>query len=360
MFLKIYQKYIVKRFLLTILKTSIIFLSLVFIMGLFEELSFFSKLDVNFYFPIFLVLLNSFSFLYEIFPFIFLISAQFFFIHILDSNELIAFKSYGLSNTKILKIISLTSFLIGMLIIFVFYNLSATMKFKYLDLKNQYTNDNRYLASITENGLWIKDQNDNKISFTNADKISLNKLYNVEILIFNKDFVLDKIIFSKEVDISSKIWLMDKVIILDGNNQSEELNNYEYSSNFDYEKINNLYSNLSSLTVFELLRMREDYKLINYSLTEINIHITRIFSYPFFLTIMTIFSSIIMLNIRHQKPKLFYIVGGVLISVIIYYINFFFGVLGKNEQVPSTMSVWLPILLLSIISLIGTTRLNEK
>ncbi len=360
MFLKIYQKYIIKRFLLTILKTSLIFLTLIFIMGLFEELSFFTKLDVSFYFPLFLVLLNSFSFLYEVFPFIFLISTQFFFIHILDSNELIAFKSYGLSNIKILKIISLTSFLIGMLIIFVFYNLSAVMKFKYLDLKNQYTNDNRYLASITENGLWIKDQNENWISFTNAEKIALNKLYNVDILIFNKDFVLNKIIFSKEVDISNKIWLMDKVTILGENNQSEELNNFEYSSNFDYEKINNLYSNLSSLTIFEIIRMREDYKLINYSLTEIDIHIKRLFSYPFFLSIMTIFSSIIMLNIKHQKPKLFYIVGGVLISVLIYYLNFFFGVLGKNEQVPSTISIWLPILLLVIISLIGTARLNEK
>ncbi|MDA9604202.1 LptF/LptG family permease [Candidatus Pelagibacter sp.] len=360
MLLKIYQKYIIKLFLVTILKTSLIFLSLIFIMGIFEELSFFSKLEVNFYFPLFLVFLNSFSFLYEIFPFIFLISAQFFFIHILDSNELIAFKNYGLSNVKILKIISLTSFLMGSLIVFIFYNLSAVMKFEYLDLKNQYTNDNRYLASITENGLWIKDQNSNKITFTNAEEISLNKLYDVDILVFNKDFSLDKIIFSKEIDVSNTIWQMDKATIIDKNNMSEEFINFRFNSNFNYEKINNLYSNLSSLTFFDLIKMRSDYKLINYSITEIDLHLKRIFSYPFFLTIMTIFSSIIMLNIKHQKPKIFYIVGGILISVIIYYVNFFFGVLGKNEQIPSIISIWLPILLLSLLSLIGTTRLNEK
>ena len=188
MLLKIYQKYIIKLFLLTVLKTSLIFLSLIFIMAIFEELSFFSKLNVNFYFPIILVFLNSFSLLYEIFPFIFLISTQFFFIHILDSNELIAFKNYGLSNLKILKIISLSSFLAGLLIICLFYNLSAVMKFKYLDLKNEYTNDNRYLASITENGLWIKDQNKSHITFINAEKISLNKLYEVAILNFDNNF----------------------------------------------------------------------------------------------------------------------------------------------------------------------------
>tara|TARA_B100000795_G_C22644346_1_gene377762 strand:- start:641 stop:844 length:204 start_codon:yes stop_codon:yes gene_type:complete len=67
-----------------------------------------------------------------------------------------------------------------------------------------------------------------------------------------------------------------------------------------------------------------------------------------------------MLNIKHQKPKLFYAIGGVLMSVLIYYMNFVFGALGKNEQIPIVLSIWLPIFVLSIISLIGTVRLNEK
>ncbi len=62
----------------------------------------------------------------------------------------------------------------------------------------------------------------------------------------------------------------------------------------------------------------------------------------------------------NQKTKLFYAIGGILMSVLIYYINFFFGALGKNEQIPVMLSIWLPIILLSIISLIGTARLNEK
>ena len=53
----------------------------------------------------------------------------------------------------------------------------------------------------------------------------------------------------------------------------------------------------------------------------IDYHIQRIISYPFFITFL-ILSSILMLNISYQKPKLFLIVLGVLISVIIYYISF--------------------------------------
>ena len=32
------------------------------------------------------------------------------------------------------------------------------MKFKYLDIKKNFTKDNKYLAAVTENGLWIKDE----------------------------------------------------------------------------------------------------------------------------------------------------------------------------------------------------------
>ena len=360
MFLKIYQKYIIKNFLLMVLKISFIFLSLTIITGIFTESSFFAKLDVNFYLPVLLVLMDSPSVLYVIFPFIFLISTQFFFIKISDSNELIAFKNYGLSNNRILSIIALTSFFAGIIIISIFYNISAILKFKYLDIKNTYTNDNKYLATVTENGLWIKDDNVSEIYFINAERVSSNKLHNVDILVFNKNFKLNRSIFTVEADISNNKWLMSEAILTEPNGNREIINNYSLISNFNYTKINNLYSDLSAFNIYELMELRNDYKSINYSITEIDMYIKRIFSYPFLLTVMTIFSSIIMLNIKHQRPKIFYIGGGVLLSVVIYYVNFFFGALGKNEQIPILLSIWLPILLLSITSLIGIIKLNEK
>ena len=360
MFLKIYQKYIINNFLLVVLKTCLVFFSLIFIMGIFEELSFFSQLDANFYLPIILVLMNSLSILYLIFPFIFLIGAQFFFIKILDSDELIAFKNFGLSNSRILSIIALTTFFAGIVIISVFYNASAILKFKYLDLKNEYTNDNKYLASVTENGLWIKDYSDTELYFINAERVSTNKLHNVDILVMNKNFELNRSIFTIEADISNNKWLMNEAIIVEQNGDRKIVNNFSLISNFNYIKINNIYSDLSAFNIFELMKLKSDYENINYSITEIDMHIKRIFSYPFLLTVMTIFSSIIMLNIKHQKSKIIYVAGGILISVLIYYVNFFFGALGKNEQIPILLAIWLPILLLSIMSLIGTVRLNEK
>ena len=121
---------------------------------IFEEISFFKDIDSNPILPYYLTILNAPITLFEIFPFIFLIASQFFFYEIFKNDELILLKNSGLSNFKLIKTLFLSTFVIGILIIVIFYNLSSKLKFLYTDIKNNYTNDNKYLAVVNESGLW--------------------------------------------------------------------------------------------------------------------------------------------------------------------------------------------------------------
>ena len=76
---KIYERYIIKKYFKLFFIISLVFLSLAIILNIFEEISFFKDIDVNPLMPYFLTFLNAPITLFEIFPFIFLISAQFFF-----------------------------------------------------------------------------------------------------------------------------------------------------------------------------------------------------------------------------------------------------------------------------------------
>ena len=360
MVLKIYQKYIIKEFLLIVCKITFIFLILGLIMGLLEEINFFSDFDVEYFFPIYLVLLNVPSLIYEIFPFIFLLSSQFLFLKLIESGELNTFKSNGLDNLKILKLTTSLSLVVGIFIVIIFYNLSAIMKFEYLDIKKNFTKDNKYLATITENGLWIKDEIDDQINFINAKRFTINTLNDVDIIQLNKDFEFQNNIKAENVDIQENNWNLYGVKIINKNNSIKTEDSMNFFSNFNYEEINKLFSNLASLTIWNLFELKKNYISINYSTTEINYHLQRIVAYPFLITIITALSAILMLNLNFQKPKLFFIVIGILLSVIIYYINFFFGTMGKNEKIPLFVSIWTPIITLSIISLVGIIRINEK
>ena len=133
-------------------------------------------------------------------------------------------------------------------------------------------------------------------------------------------------------------------------NQEIILNETSLQSNFDLKKINSLFSNLSSLTIIDLFKLRKNYKSLNYSLTEIDSHLYKVISYPIYLTLITIFSAIIMFNIGYQKNTYFNIVLGIFLSVVIYYVNYFLKILGTSEKIPLIISVFLPLIILSIIN----------
>ena len=247
----------------------------------------------------------------------------------------------------------------GLVLIFFFYNVSAVMKNSYLLIKNKYSTDNKYLAVITDNGLWIKDEIENKTNIINAKKVDNEFLLDVSITQLDKNFDVLSTIKSKKIDISTFQWKVFNPLILNGNennNSSEML----FKSNFDLEKINSLFSNLSSLTMFELLDLKKNYKILNYSLVDIHSHMYKIISYPIYLTLITIFSAIIMFNIGYQKNSFFRITLGIFLSVIIYYVNYFLNVLGTNEKVPLMLSIFMPLIILTIINFISIIKINEK
>jgi len=357
--MKTYIKFLINLFNISFLKIFIIFFIVILVTNILEQTEFFKDIDLSFLYLVFLSFLNTPSILFEILPFIFLLSTQIFFIQLIDKNELEIFKYSGLNNVKIIKFLGIYSFIVGVIFVIFFYNGSSILKNTYLLIKNSHSNDNKYLAVITENGLWIKDEMNENINIINASKVNNEFLLNVSITRFNKDFDIVELLQSEKVDITSKKWKIFNPTILRGNSEST-FNEIVLESNFDLQKINSLFSNLASLSVIDLINLRKSYMSLNYSVTDINSHILKIASYPIYLSLITIFSAIIMFNIGYQKNTFFKITLGIFLSVIIYYINNFLSVLGTNEKIPLTLSIFLPLIILSIINFISIIRLNEK
>ena len=251
------------------------------------------------------------------------------------------------------------SFFIGILIITFFYSFSSSLKNFYLDLKTNYTKDGKYLAVITKNGLWIKDVLDNKILIINSVKIDQNYLIDAYISEFNNNFEIKRNIVSPKIDISNKKWIIYNAEVFD-KNRRQKLKTLEINTNFDYLIIQNLFSNLSSLSIVELFQLRENYKSLNYSITEIDIQLLKLISFPIYLVLMTVLSSVIMLSTKELKSSILKISIGLFFSVVIYYFFNFFNVLGKTEKINIFSSVLIPLILLTIINSIIIRKFNEK
>ena len=358
--ISIHKLFLLKKFIKKIFLVSIIFFVLVMIINLIEEANFLKQSETSFLTPILLTSLNAPSLLYEMFPFIFLISTQFFFIEIFENKEIYTLRQFGVDNFSLLRFLSFSSLILGFIIIIIFYNFSSILKNEYLKIKNNYADDKKYLAVITKNGIWIKDNLENGTIIINSDKIDGEFLINSSITKFDTNFQIEENIISKKINIKNYEWELFDVITTDLKNVSKKLDKMTLKSNFDLERINNLFSDLSSLTYFELLKLENDYKTIGYSVDEINVQKHKFYSLPILLSVMTIIATIIMFHNKFKKNLMFNLFIGIFFSVSIYYLSHFSSLLGENGKLPLILSIWFPVIILMSLSFIGIIRLNEK
>lgn len=354
-----YIKFLTYIFVKSFFYVFLIIISLIFIINLLSELDFFRQIQVDTNLILFLTLLNSPAIIMDMFPFVFFIATQLFFITLFNNNELEIFKYSGLKNSKILLILSILSFIGGILIILLFYNFASNLKSFYLELKSQYTTDNKYLAVVTKNGLWIKDKIDNKTLIVNSNKIEQTYLIENFITEFNDNYEVIRNIKSDKIEISNDEWLILDAKIFKKNDYTFE-KNLKLKTNFNYQKIQSLYSNLSSLNFFQLYELRSNYINLNYSVIDVDLQIYKLILLPVYLLLMTIFSAAIMLRIKKIDSSTFKITLGIFFSVIIYYISNFFYTLGSTEKFSLLLSVSLPLLILILTNSLVLKSINEK
>ena len=357
---KIYQKYLINNFLIKFLNLSLIFFSLIYILSILEEITFLKDIETSFWYPYLLTFLSTPITLFEIFPFIFLLSTQFLFYELFKKKELILLKANGLNNLNIIKILFFLAFVIGIFNIVIYYNFASKLNFQYSNIKNKFSDDNKYLAMVTQSGLWIKDEVNEKTLLIKSELIKENILSKTIINEFNDDFELIRTIQSEKIDISKNNWVIFNPIITKNNVSKKSDNSIYLETNFNENKINNLFSNISTLDILKLFNLIEDYEKIGYSPDEIFLHLLKLFTMPIFYGILTVLSAIIMFNLSNDKPLIFHITLGILMSVIIYYMNFIFSSLANNGRIPVITSIFFPILILSFLTIIGLIDINEK
>ena len=236
------NKYLSKEFIKIVIITILIFFCLGFIMNLFEEINFFKDINIGVYVPILLTSLKVPALLYNMLPFIILISGIWFFRKIKKSDEITAMKISGMSNLSVILIPSIVSIFLGIIFVTMINPMTSVSLKKYETLKGNFERDKDYLAAITKNGIWIKEKNNNKNNIIRASSLKDKNLLILTIYEFDKDYNFIKRVEADYADITSVDWKLKNVNILDnnGNLLSKNLDEITYKSIYDIDKINSL------------------------------------------------------------------------------------------------------------------------
>ena len=356
------NKYLAKEFFKIVINTSLIFFCLGFVLNLFEEINFFKDLEVGINIPIILSVLFVPSLLYNMFPFVILISGIWFFLKIKKTDEIIALKVSGISNFSIIIIPSIVSIILGILIITAFNPITSVLVKKYEIIKGSYEKDQEYLAAITVNGIWIKEKNLNKNNIIRSSNLNNENLIRVTIYEFDKENNFIKRIEAKSANISSFNWILKDVTIIDadGNYLSSNISRLDYISMYDIQKIKSLYSNLDTISFWNLKNEIQLLEARGYSTREMEAKFQRSLAFPFFLLSMVLLSGVFTLGMTFKENNWSYVFIAIITSVLIFYFNDFSAALGKTEKLPILISVWMPIVIIFIFSGAGVIHANQK
>ena len=354
----IINKYLIKEFSKTVINMFLIFFCLAFIVNVFEEINFFKDLNVKIYLPIIMSILFVPSILYNMFPFIILFSGIWFFLKIKKSDEVTAMRVSGMSTFAIIIIPCLVSIFLGILILTSINPITSVLVKKYERIKGNYEKEMDYLAAITKNGIWIKEEN----TILRSSNLENENLMNVTIYEFDKNINFLRRIEAESANISSFNWNLKNTKIIDNQGKiiSDNIKNFSYISTYDLKKIKSLYTNLDTVSFWNIENQIKLLEERGYSTKEMESKLHRSLAYPFFLLSMVLLSGVFTLGVSFKENNLTYVIITIITSVIIYFFNDFSLVLGKAEKLPVIVSAWMPIVIIFIFGAIGVIHANQK
>jgi lipopolysaccharide export system permease protein len=363
--LKSINRYIINEYIKSLFVVIAVMLSIILLINLLDEFNFFkSKKDLKFIFFIIFTILKIPNVLINLFPFIVLFGGIVFYLKIYNHNEVISLRVMGYSNIQIILIPALTSFVIGYIIIFLIVPFSSSMLRYYEDLRSNY-NETKNLVFVNETGIWILDKNDKEKNIIRIEKISRDFSAISQITIYNYDSSNN---FIKRIDatdgfIKDKNWQLNKVYIVSSNkknNKENFLNNYNYISNVNISELKNVYKNTDTTSLLDINKEMSILEDKGYSTIDLRIRYQKLISFPIYLLAMSILSGLMIINLGKTSNYLKYGSYGVIMSIIIYFLNDLSITIAKSGIISVDFSVWIPIFLIILINLVGITQVNAK
>ena len=363
--LKSINRYIINEYIKSLFVVIAVMLSIILLINLLDEFNFFkSKKDLKFIFFIIFTILKIPNLLINLFPFIVLFGGIVFYLKIYNHNEVISLRVMGYSNIQIILIPALTSFIIGYIIVFLIVPFSSSMLRYYESLRSEY-NETKNLVFVNETGIWILDKNEKEKNIIRIEKISKDFSVVNQITIYNYDSSNN---FIKRIDategfIKDKNWQLNKVYIISTNkknNKENYLNNYNYTSNVNISELKNVYKNTDTTSLLDINKEMIILEDKGYSTIDLRIRYQKLISFPIYLLAMSILSGLMIINLGKTSNYLKYGSYGVIISVMIYFLNDLSITIAKSGIISVDFSVWIPIFLIILINLVGITQVNAK
>ncbi len=348
--------YLVKHFFISFVIVFLVFAALLIIGDFVEQFRKSTGKEVPIKVIFQMSVFNFFSLVEFIIPIVTFFAALLSYILLIRNSEFLIIGSFGISNLRMLIPAVIIYFVIGIFFVTIINPLSAVFYDRYTELEYKYIAKSDKFASITKNGIWLKQFNNEKniSSVLYAQQItnSGSSLLNFMLLEYDDNGIFQGRLDGKKAFLGNGFWSMNDVQISPKYNQASFQDQLRYATNIKPRDITNSLSSPDSISIWKMGKFINFLEDLGYSASEFKLYYYNLIILPFFLSFLTILASSIVSDLKQNSKISKTITAAFILTFVIYFSSNLLDALGSSSQVsPFIAKITTPIFVL-VLSLI--------
>lgn len=351
--------YIARRFLTSFFGVFAVFLGILMMIDMVEQIRRFSDASVSLSQIAGLAALNVPGSLYRILPLIMILATIAMFLAMARSSELVVIRASGRSALRLLLTPLTVALLIGAVAVAVLNPLVAATSKYYDTLSSRYARGDESILSISREGLWLRQGGPEGQTVIRAARASLDgtQLFNVTFLTFGPDGTPRSRIEAAEAVLTPGAWALSggaKSWALDAANPEKDAQTSDRMSiqtDLTQNQIRDGFGSPSSIPIWGLPQFIESLERAGFSARQHRVWFQMELALPLLLASMVLVGAgFTMRHARFGKTGTLVLLA-VLSGFALFFLRNFAQILGENGQIPVLMAAWSPPVAAVLMSL---------
>lgn len=343
-------RYLARRFSLSLMMIFLIFMAIVFMVDLIEQLRRLSeRADAGLGQAMVLSALRMPLVLYQILPLIIMLASIAYFVALARSSELVAIRAAGRSALRALLPPSLVAFLVGALAVAVFNPVVAMSSRMFEAMQTRIETGEERTLSITADGLWLRQGTDSGQTVIRARRSNADGtlLFGASFLTFTLEGPPTQRIAAARAELHPGEWVLHdaKIWQLNAANpeaEAQEIGRMTLSTDLTPGKIRDSFGSPEVISIWEMRDFIDGLDRAGFASTLHRVWVQKELATPALLAaIVLLAAGFTMRHARFGKTGVM-VLSAIMAGFGVFFLRNFAQVLGENGQLPIVLSAWGP------------------
>ena len=345
--------YILKKFLYSFFITFIILASILFIGDFVEQFRKTAGKNVPINIILQLTLFNFPNLITYTLPLTSFFSSILALLILIRNSELTVISGMGISNLRSIFPALILHFFIGIIFITLANPLIAIFDDRYSNLKYEHIDRVDKFASITKNGLWLKQDNYEtgltSVLYAKSTEQEGKVLNFFMLLEYDDKGAFNGRIDGKKAELKDGYWKMFAIQITPKYGETTFLDYFDYKTNIKPKDISDSLSSPSSISIWRLVTFISFLEELGYSAIDFKMHLYSLISLPFFISALVLLAFCLVQEVKQNDRFSKIIISSLIIIFFLYFISNLLNALGSTSQIhPVVANFSMPVITFTI------------